>query len=593
MKDYPHILAKIKDTPWLIIPESLGTILSIVDRRMNDDKLTDEELSIILRENTSSGRRTRSRADSSGGVGLIPLYGSIFPKANMMTEMSGATSIESFREDFRMLMNNDMVGTIVMDIDSPGGMSDLIMEMGDEIRASRDVKPIYAVANTTAGSAAYWLGSQATKFYSTPSGMVGSVGAVTVHEDHSVADANAGIKTTYISAGRFKVEGNPHSPLSEEGRAYRQEIIDKLRDQFVTNVAAGRGIDKEKVISDFGEGRMYTAEKATEVGMIDGIASLDDVVSNLLSQSTQLTGAMAAQRVSMSMSRFKLEHAPEEHSEPGQGGEIVPVYPPTEKDVKEGWRRDTPPYPTDVLPENQTKDGGNSMNPLLRAYAEALGITVSDGMVDADLRSAIAAKVGFNTYTATDTDEQFMAGLATHTAQLNDEIAPLREVNSRVSKQRAFAEQYPEEAARMSRLEANEDKRQIEAFVEQVSRVRTPEGVVTKFSLSTIAQDTARAFYTNLRANSATSDDLAELINLVASPAGTLELNTERGSSRQAELTEQELGDGTVRGTRMLFAAKVEEVMKEDNLDYGTAVKLAAEKYPDLAEAYHSAHNQK
>ena len=68
------------------------------------------------------------------------------------------------------------MGQIIFDLDSPGGVVYGVPELAAKIRAFRNTKPIYAVANSEAGSAAYWIGSAASKFYVTPSGQVGSIG---------------------------------------------------------------------------------------------------------------------------------------------------------------------------------------------------------------------------------------------------------------------------------------------------------------------------------------------------------------------------------------------------------------------------------
>ena len=166
MNNYTHIMDKILGTPWVIHPDSLNNILSIMDRKLAGETIDTSEFAY--------GPQPSELLSTEDGpvspVGVLNITGPIFPKANMMTQMSGATSIEKLQSDFRQMVSNDAIKSIVLNIDSPGGMSDLIMEMGDEIFSARGQKPIVAVANTTAASAAYWLGSQAEQFFVTPSG---------------------------------------------------------------------------------------------------------------------------------------------------------------------------------------------------------------------------------------------------------------------------------------------------------------------------------------------------------------------------------------------------------------------------------------
>src|SRR6202043_3845971 len=111
------------------------------------------------------------------------------------------------------------IAAIVLDVDSPGGQGYGIEELGNAIYEARAAKPIAAVANSLAASAAYWAASQATEFYAAPGAEVGSIGVYTMHVDYSEALKKEGISVSYISAGRYKVEGNPYAPLDDAARA--------------------------------------------------------------------------------------------------------------------------------------------------------------------------------------------------------------------------------------------------------------------------------------------------------------------------------------------------------------------------------------
>ena len=280
--NYTHIMDKIMGTPWVITPESLQTILLIMDRKIAGEDIDTSEYAYgpMQSELLTTGD------EPATPVGVLNLNGPIFPKANMMTQMSGATSIEKLQSDFRQMLSDDTIQSIVLNIDSPGGMSDLIMEMGDEIYSARGQKPIVAVANTTACSAAYWLGSQAEKLFVTPSGQVGSVGVYTVHQDKSAQQEKEGVSTTMISAGKYKVEGSPFGPLSDDAKEHMQERVDETYSEFVSAVARGRGTTDDIVKEAYGSGRTYHAKTALAMNMVDGIQTLDSVVGGMMDYST-------------------------------------------------------------------------------------------------------------------------------------------------------------------------------------------------------------------------------------------------------------------------------------------------------------------
>jgi signal peptide peptidase SppA len=170
----------------------------------------------------------------------------------------------------------------VFDVDSPGGTVTGVPELAAEIFAARGKKPIVAVANGMAASAAIWLATAADQVVCIPSGEVGSIGVYCAHQDVSAAMEKAGVSITFIKAGKFKTEGNPYEPANAEYFAYQQKGVDDTYQDFLAAVAKGRGVSVEKVEADFGQGRMLSAKDALAAGLIDRIATLDEVVSELL-----------------------------------------------------------------------------------------------------------------------------------------------------------------------------------------------------------------------------------------------------------------------------------------------------------------------
>jgi ClpP class serine protease len=138
---------------------------------------------------------------------------------------------------------------------------------------------IVAVANTMAASAAYWIASQADELVVTPSGQVGSIGVLAVHQDSSKLQERIGITTTVISAGRFKAES--FGPLSKAATQALQSNVDDLYDLFVADVAAGRKVSTQAVTAGYGEGRMVLAANAKPLGMVDEIATLEATIVRL------------------------------------------------------------------------------------------------------------------------------------------------------------------------------------------------------------------------------------------------------------------------------------------------------------------------
>lgn len=274
-------------SPWAILPQNLAVIVEIVSRHFAGEKLDPEEVQMRIHGAVRpADRRT-------GSVAILPLFGTIFPRANLFTNTSGATSAEMFGKAFGELVRNPDIAAIVIDVDSPGGEASGIDEVSKQIYDARGSKPIVAVANHLAASAAYWIATAADELVVTPSAQVGSIGVFAIHEDISKALENEGIKVTLISEGKFKTAGNPYEPLSDEARDYIQKRVSEVYEAFVKTVARNRGIKPDAVRNGFGEGRVVNAREAVSLGMADRIATLDETIERLQRGSARKPAASA------------------------------------------------------------------------------------------------------------------------------------------------------------------------------------------------------------------------------------------------------------------------------------------------------------
>ena len=160
-----------------------------------------------------------------------------------------------------------------------------------------------AIANSLAASAAYWIGCAASEFYVTPGGEVGSIGVWQAHQDFSKALEEAGVKTTLISAGKYKVEGNPYSALDEEAQAFMQSRVDDYYAAFTKAVAKGRGVPISQVRDGMGLGRVLGADAAVQQSMVDGLATFDEVLSRMrrAAKSTATASPSRLQRAKQSL----------------------------------------------------------------------------------------------------------------------------------------------------------------------------------------------------------------------------------------------------------------------------------------------------
>ncbi len=246
-------------------------------------------------------------AGRNGPVHVLKLQGTITPRAGMMSRMSGGASLDQFSAAFKAAANDQNAQAIVMEIDSPGGVIDMVQETADLIYGARRAdRPIIAVANTMAASAAYWIASAADEIVVTPSGSVGSIGVYSMHDDMTSARERLGIERSMFKAGARKAESVLGS-MDDAARAHRQHSVEAVYDTFVRTVARNRNVsvstvkaDPEQAEHHFGGGRAYHAREAVRLGMADRVGTFEDALRRA-SQGRRKGGLrLARARIAMS-----------------------------------------------------------------------------------------------------------------------------------------------------------------------------------------------------------------------------------------------------------------------------------------------------
>jgi signal peptide peptidase SppA len=277
-----HISQAFYAAPWALHPPKLREVEAVVRSRFFVQRGAGRPKRIKLRGEAEARQPGEGRGGKpyymAGRVAVIPVMGVIAHRINVLHDISGGTSTQLLGRTVEQAAADAEVGTIVLDIDSPGGSVFGVPEMAATLRQARQAKRIVAVANTFAASAAYWLASQASEIVVSPSGQVGSIGVYSAHYDCSVAMEMAGVKTTYIYAGKYKVEGNPDEPLSEEAASAWQREVDTYYTMFVDDVARGRGANPDAVRAGYGEARCLCAADAIAARLADRIGTLEQVV---------------------------------------------------------------------------------------------------------------------------------------------------------------------------------------------------------------------------------------------------------------------------------------------------------------------------
>ena len=577
MKNYARIVTKINSSLWLMTEEGINKCLEILERHMFEDE---DEIRRQIGLFDFDANARESYTQIINGVGILSLQGPIFPKANLMTELSGATSLEQFRTELRTLASDPSVHSILVDIDSPGGVSDLVMETGKEIREIREHKPVFTLANTLAASAAFWIASQGTEFYITDSGLTGSLGVYTVHVDDSEAYKKEGILKTVIQAGEAKAGGE--QPLNELTRKNLQDTVDATYKDFVDEVAIGRNLSSDFVKENFGKGGVVAPRKALEVGMVDGIKTFESLLGDVGQNGGVVGNASSVVAVKALVNRgiidksaIKLFEPDKEHADPSGTGEPIPKEPQMEGDpaVTGGWRVPSDLQPSFPPAEHQPpptskieKRKGSAMDrEQLVALANRLGLTFAEDISDDDLFAMI-------------------------TSEVDDVVVPLAQAAVQAEQRRSFETDYPAEASRLRELLQRDEEHEARTFASRWERFSVKDGETTKKSTSGFAArvlGNIEDVHLKLSRKQLQESDIASLLDSIAE-TGEVDYS-EKGSARDVT-HRHSISELSIKQIRARFADEVQTVMVDDGVDRKTATRLVAERNPELAEAYKSGH---
>lgn len=283
---YERIISYVMHTPWAILPDKLEAITGLLADRAAGRIFSADD----IRARIGGDPQPQPAASKRGAVAVIPLRGVIAHRMGTLEESSGGMSAERFTKMVQQATADESIGTIVLDVDSPGGTVAGLGEAADAVYAARDTKRVIAVANATCASAAYWIASQAHEIVAIPSALdrsIGSIGVFTVHQDMSAALEKEGVKVTLIKAGKHKAEANPFEPLSDDLKAEIQASVDQAYAAFVKAVARGRGVATSDVKGGYGEGKALSAKDALAAGLVDRIATMDDVIGGLIGRTSR------------------------------------------------------------------------------------------------------------------------------------------------------------------------------------------------------------------------------------------------------------------------------------------------------------------
>lgn len=277
MSDLPHLMSRIVGTPLLMAPNKLEPLLGVVHQKLSGIKFDS-----VDEDDRSEGYDVQA----SHGIAMIPVMGTLVRRSSYLTTACGMSSYQTIEAMTEAAFSDPSVRAVLLDIDSGGGEAGGVFDTARRLRqlSKRHQKPLWAIANEGAMSAAYAIACAADQVFVTTTAEVGSIGVVACHLDQSKSDSMDGLHYTYLFAGDRKVDGNPHHPLTDDARVSIQRDIDQLYGQFVQLVASMRGMEEQLLIDT--QAQVYRGADAVAAGLADKVAPLSEVIGLLQQQIT-------------------------------------------------------------------------------------------------------------------------------------------------------------------------------------------------------------------------------------------------------------------------------------------------------------------
>lgn len=267
-----RILEAIEAANWAIADGWVEKIHQIASR---ENEITPEALEAYKGRKLAMSERATQRGDTA----VIYLEGPMFHRANLFVEISGATSYDIVRRDFQAALDNPEIRSIVLSMDTPGGMVAGCSELANAIYEARGKKRVVAYVSSMALSAGYWLASAAEEIVISDSGEVGSIGAVITITDTSQRDERSGVRRIeFVSSA--SPEKRPDIK-TDAGRAAIQRMVDEHGKVFIEAVARNRGVKAATVMEKFGRGGIEIGQSAVSLGMADRLGSFEGLLSSL------------------------------------------------------------------------------------------------------------------------------------------------------------------------------------------------------------------------------------------------------------------------------------------------------------------------
>lgn len=388
MINLPHVATRVFGAPLMIARAKLEVILAVLGPRLAGTAIEPIDPQPDPAPITSV---TVER------IAVVSVIGTLVTRSGYLDAASGLSSYGEIGAAITDAMADPSVRGVILDIDSAGGEVGGLFDLVDRIGAIKSVgdKPLWAVANESALSAAYAIASAADRLYVTRTGEVGSIGVVAVHVDESGADAKAGLSWSFVFAGDQKVDGNAHEPLSQRARSTIQADVDRLYAEFCALVGVSRGLTVETVRGT--NAAIYRGELAVRAGLADRVGTLDAAITDMASKLDQ--AVMSARHIITPTNHQRSPSMATTEAERNEHNVSAPELAPASEAAPPAPQSELAPPPIQAPAPRPTPEPAAEPDPaerLREEYAEIAGLAAQAARLGVTIDAADAMRKGIS-----------------------------------------------------------------------------------------------------------------------------------------------------------------------------------------------------
>ena len=285
-RNLSHIIAAAFNEPLLLEPAYARVFFCALGREIGAASLAVPQQQVQLDapgmlaetdEYMAGGKRPARVYRVVNGIAVLPVTGTLVHRLGGMRPFSGMTGYDGIVACLQQAMADSQVRGVLLDIDSPGGQAAGAFDCADMIYRLRQQKPVWALCNDTACSAAMLLASACSRRLVTQTSRIGSIGVMMSHVSYAGHLAQAGVDITLIYAGAHKVDGNQFEALPAEVRQDMQQRIDAAHRMFAEKVAMYTGLSVDAVTGT--EAAVFEGQSGIEAGLADELINASDAIS--------------------------------------------------------------------------------------------------------------------------------------------------------------------------------------------------------------------------------------------------------------------------------------------------------------------------